>query len=431
MKIYLKNKLVLNTVSNYIGVIWMGFGILLLYPIYIKILGEEQWGLVSACISIQAMLMILDVGFSQIMPRDIAQAHSKLDVNNIYQSYFLYYFTISILGGSLIFIFSNWLSENWFNAESYISELKMIIKIASLQFIFQFLNSVNSGFWNGIQNQKITNISQVSFFTLKHISSLLLLMIYPSAIIYIICFTSITIIEFFTNFTYIKIKNKLKVTLNRVIALETWNIVKNNSSFSLGVILGVCVSQLDKILFSQQLSIKEYGIYVVVAQLGLAFLQLQYPVMKAIIPAVSARGKDSLFNIISPKYIMLLAIFTLSPALFTSIYSYEILLLWTGNEYIAHIGHLALSLICLSVILNLPYGFIYANLLRKRKGFVILIVNFTSILIMLSYYFCYSNKENLMTGGVLWLIYAFTSLIIGCSSLYFINKKKSINTLYS
>ncbi|EMD0831362.1 O90/O127 family O-antigen flippase [Morganella morganii] len=409
----------------------MGFGILLLYPIYIKILGEEQWGLVSACISIQAMLMILDVGFSQIMPRDIAQAHSKLDVNNIYQSYFLYYFTISILGGSLIFIFSNWLSENWFNAESYISELKMIIKIASLQFIFQFLNSVNSGFWNGIQNQKITNISQVSFFTLKHISSLLLLMIYPSAIIYIICFTSITIIEFFTNFTYIKIKNKLKVTLNRVIALETWNIVKNNSSFSLGVILGVCVSQLDKILFSQQLSIKEYGIYVVVAQLGLAFLQLQYPVMKAIIPAVSARGKDSLFNIISPKYIMLLAIFTLSPALFTSIYSYEILLLWTGNEYIAHIGHLALSLICLSVILNLPYGFIYANLLRKRKGFVILIVNFTSILIMLSYYFCYSNKENLMTGGVLWLIYAFTSLIIGCSSLYFINKKKSINTLYS
>lgn len=431
MKIYLKNKLVLNTVSNYIGVIWMGFGILLLYQIYIKILGEEQWGLVSACISIQAMLMILDVGFSQIMPRDIAQAHSKLDVNNIYQSYFLYYFTISILGGSLIFIFSNWLSENWFNAESYISELKMIIKIASLQFIFQFLNSVNSGFWNGIQNQKITNISQVSFFTLKHISSLLLLMIYPSAIIYIICFTSITIIEFFTNFTYIKIKNKLKVTLNRVIALETWNIVKNNSSFSLGVILGVCVSQLDKILFSQQLSIKEYGIYVVVAQLGLAFLQLQYPVMKAIIPAVSARGKDSLFNIISPKYIMLLAIFTLSPALFTSIYSYEILLLWTGNEYIAHIGHLALSLICLSVILNLPYGFIYANLLRKRKGFVILIVNFTSILIMLSYYFCYSNKENLMTGGVLWLIYAFTSLIIGCSSLYFINKKKSINTLYS
>lgn len=423
MKIYLKNKLVLNTVSNYIGVIWMGFGILLLYPIYIKILGEEQWGLVSACISIQAMLMILDVGFSQIMPRDIAQAHSKLDVNNIYQSYFLYYFTISILGGSLIFIFSNWLSENWFNAESYISELKMIIKIASLQFIFQFLNSVNSGFWNGIQNQKITNISQVSFFTLKHISSLLLLMIYPSAIIYIICFTSITIIEFFTNFTYIKIKNKLKVTLNKVIALETWNIVKNNSSFSLGVILGVCVSQLDKILFSQQLSIKEYGIYVVVAQLGLAFLQLQYPVMKAIIPAVSARGKDSLFNIISPKYIMLLAIFTLSPALFTSIYSYEILLLWTGNEYIAHIGHLALSLICLSVILNLPYGFIYANLLRKRKGFVILIVNFTSILIMLSYYFCYSNKENLMTGGVLWLIYAFTSLIIGCSSLYFINKK--------
>ncbi|HFU0690753.1 TPA: O90/O127 family O-antigen flippase [Morganella morganii] len=405
----------------------MGFGILLLYPIYIKILGEEQWGLVSACISIQAMLMILDVGFSQIMPRDIAQAHCKLDINNIYQSYFLYYLTISAFGGCLIFIFSNWLSENWFNAPNYISELKVIIKIASLQFIFQFLNNVNSGFWNGIQNQKTTNISQVSFFTLKHISSLLLLMIYPSAITYIICFTSITIIEFFTNFTYIKIKNKLKVALNSTVALETWDIVKNNSSFSLGVILGVCVSQLDKILFSQQLSIKEYGIYVVVAQLGLAFLQLQYPVMKAIIPAVSARGKDSLFNIISPKYIILLAIFTLSPALFTSIYSYEILLLWTKNEYIAHIGHLALSLICLSVVLNLPYGFIYANLLRKRKGFVILIANLTSILIMLFYYFFYSNKEDLMTGGVLWLIYAFTSLIIGCSSLYFISKKRLIN----
>nr|AEP25470.1 O-antigen flippase [Yersinia pseudotuberculosis] len=413
----MKNRLILNTISNYIGVFWMGGGILILYPIYIKILGSEQWGVVSACISIQAMLMILDAGFAQIMPRDIAFSQIDGQENSVYKSYFLFYLFVSIIGCVSLFFFSGWLSTHWFQAGEYSNELEVIIKITSIQFLFQFLNNVNIGYWNGIQNQKITNISQVFFFTLKHVSALLVLLIYPYGIIYITVFTIYTFIEFSSNFIFIRLRNKVFICVDRVTIFKAWHIVRDNYRFSLGVIIGVCVSQLDRFLFSRQLTLKEYGVYIIVVQLGLSFLQLQYPVMKAITPALSARINDSIFNVVPLKYMLFLAVFTILPILITSFFSYDILLFWTNNQYIADMGHSALSLICLSVILSLPYGFVYADLIRKRKGSVILISNVASIFFMLIYFYCFADKGNIISGGVLWLIYSITSLTIGLIGL--------------
>ena len=62
------------------------------------------------------------------------------------------------------------------------------------------------------------------------------------------------------------------------------------------MIVGVFVSQLDKILLSHYVETQLYGVYVIVAQLGLSFLQLQYPLMKSLLPALSSQGEKSIFN---------------------------------------------------------------------------------------------------------------------------------------
>ncbi|ENF04366.1 wzx domain protein, partial [Escherichia coli P0304777.5] len=34
-------------------------------PVYLKLLGDEQWGMVAACLSLQGILLLLDAGMSQ------------------------------------------------------------------------------------------------------------------------------------------------------------------------------------------------------------------------------------------------------------------------------------------------------------------------------------------------------------------------------
>lgn len=45
---------------------------------YLKLLGKEQWGMVAACLSLQGILLLLDAGMSQVMPRDFAQKNRIL-----------------------------------------------------------------------------------------------------------------------------------------------------------------------------------------------------------------------------------------------------------------------------------------------------------------------------------------------------------------
>ncbi|EDQ3638309.1 polysaccharide biosynthesis family protein, partial [Salmonella enterica subsp. enterica serovar Havana] len=67
-------------------------------------------------------------------------------------------------------------------------------------------------------------------------------------------------------------------------------IIITNYKISLGILLGVFSSQLDRIFMSRFLSIQNFGLYVMTMQFGLALLQLQYPMVKAILPHIAKIG---------------------------------------------------------------------------------------------------------------------------------------------
>ncbi|EFI0591430.1 O90/O127 family O-antigen flippase, partial [Escherichia coli] len=134
-----------------------------------------------------------------------------------------------------------------------------------------------------------TNLSQVCFFSCKHCVALISLMVNPEPIVYIVSFAVVTCIEFIFNFLWITRNNiDLKGLIDNNILIQLIDLVKENYIFSFGVIVGVFVSQLDKILLSHYVETQLYGVYVIVAQLGLSFLQLQYPLMKSLLPALSS-----------------------------------------------------------------------------------------------------------------------------------------------
>ncbi|MFM5366351.1 oligosaccharide flippase family protein [Aeromonas veronii] len=404
-----------NVISNYICTAFLGGGVLVLYPIYINILGAKSWGIVSACLLIQSFMFFLDSGMAQIMPRDISRTgnHAK-----VYCGYLFYYVMIAFLGSALIFFCSKLLSLHWFNGVNDIYQLECSLKILSIQFFFQFLNNVNLGFWNGIQKQTIANKRLCTFFSLKHGLAFLLICFYKTPVSYVLAFAAVSVIEFIYNYIEIKrlyIKQDIIFDFN-----ESVNIVTTNWHFSLSVIVGVVASQLDRVLLSKYVSVEMFGYYSLAVQYGLAFLQFQYPIIRALIPAISnnddAGGQYRVLKT-SVKFFACLTV----PIFFVLSYPYEILLFITRNEAFVSSTVNVFRLVLISVLMNYIYGFIYSLMIKENAGKFIFISNFTAILVMLTYFFSFSDKSDIITGGWLWVINVSVCLFI--SSIFWFRRR--------
>lgn len=416
MKDISKKAFIRNVLSNYASVVFLGGGVLVLYPIYIKVLGAEQWGIVSACLLIQSFMLFLDSGMSQIMPRDVS---SSDETTKIYSSYLSFYLFISIIGFLGIFISSHYLSSFWFNGVKDKLELEIALKIISIQFFFQFLNNANLGLWNGLQAQVIANKRVCIFFFIKHALAFSFILIEGSAVSYVLAFSIVTVCEFFYNFSTIKrryiIKNDFFVSYKSAL-----RVLFGNLPFSIGVIIGVFTSQLDRILISKYVSIELFGYYSLAVQYGLAFLQFQYPIIKALIPAASsAKNKNELYKVVRLSALILTFMFI--PLGVSYSYSKELLVFITkNNDFVEHVNDV-FRLIIMSVFFNYIYGVLYSLMIKNKNGFFVFIVNICAISAMLIYFFIFSDRNSLITGGVLWNINVIVCLSL--SSVLFIRAR--------
>lgn len=79
-----------NTIANFIGQGWVALMGLAFIPIYIRYLGVEAWGLVGFMSMLQAWFVLLDMGLTPTLSREMARfqagAHSAQSIRNLLRS---------------------------------------------------------------------------------------------------------------------------------------------------------------------------------------------------------------------------------------------------------------------------------------------------------------------------------------------------------
>lgn len=267
----------------------MGGLSILLIPFYLRFLGPQQWGVVAICMTLQAFFNLLDAGLSQIMPRDVArvahQPNVRLKIFVIYQRAYIGL----ALGGFVLGQFSlPWLIENWFGSgKSFAPEAIWAFHLVLLQFLFQFSNNSNIGYWNGMQMQSTANIRQCSFGLIKHLGALSCVYFWRAdAIAYLIPFTTIAIIEYLSNLY--SIRSSLRESrLDPILWMDYKKLGHEAGVLLVGVLVGMLASQMDRIVLPKYVDVASFGIYVIVANLGLAVMQLQQPLIRAFLPRIT------------------------------------------------------------------------------------------------------------------------------------------------
>lgn len=416
-----------NAASSFVALGWLSLLSMLTIPLYIRVLGVAEWGLVAACTSLQVISNFIDAGFSQIVPRWAAQEASHLQRLRRYVELFR---RVYVLLGLVMFLIlqsaAGYLAHHWFQVPAgRADELEWAIRIVSFQFLFQFLNNLHIGLWLGLQRQVLANVRACGFGTLKHAAALSALVFWkPSAWVYAAAFAVVALLEVVINRQTVSHMLGPKDISEPAERITLRPLLKEVSVLSGGILIGLLVSQLDRIVLSRTLDVGTFGIYTVVAALALAFLQLQAPVTRAYFPLlvrdIQMTGR------VSPLHVKRLLggtlIFATAPALLTCALAPQVLSLWLHNPHIVSVGTTPLRLLLVAIALNSVYGCIYQVIIAAGQSHRVLQFNLISLVVACLTLIVLGTSGGIILGAVIWISNSATQLTLG--SLWLIGKRR-------
>ncbi|TVT47065.1 MAG: oligosaccharide flippase family protein [Denitromonas halophila] len=403
-----------NILTNYAATLWLGGLSILLIPVYLRLLGATQWGVVAICMVIQGVLTLLDAGLGQVMLRDVARSAQKTeDVALVFRVFARAYWVLGLVGFVLGQLAVPWLTETWFNQGQGVPEgADIALRLVLVQFLFQFANSAHGGYWNGVQAQKLANIRQCGFATAKHAGALALIVMWQAdATAYLASFAIISMIECGVNAMTIRraLRDVPGVSLTRK---HFSKLAKETSVLALGVLIGMSVSQIDRVVLSRLVSVEAYGHYAIVASLGLAFLQLQYPLMRAFFPRVvheDAMGHSGSFRKLAAGILVLCVL----PCLAVALAAPWVLALWLQDVQVVSAGVAPLRLILGAVAINAVYHLLYQRILARGRGRTIVLINSAALLVTVPATILATGAHGIVAGGIAWLVSASVQLTLG------------------
>lgn len=418
---WLSSVLARNAGSSFVALGWLSLLMVVALPLYIRLLGASEWGLVAACTSLQLLFYFVDSGFSQVVLRWVARDADHAGRLRAHVAVFRnMYLGLGLLVFLLLQLGAPFLAQSWFQVPDQGShDLVVAIRIIAFQMLFQFLNSLHTSVWLGLQLQVRANLSACGFGTLKHLLTLAVLFWGPAlAWAYAASFALVALLELCTNAWLVR---RLLVGLplrEAAPALQLRPFFKDVALLSGGIVVGLAVSQLDRLVLSRSLPLEDFGVYTAVLTLALAFLQLQAPFTKAIFPLlvqdIALGGRPQAKHLL-PMVLGTLVVATL-PALLAAEFAAPLLSAWLRSPVFVELGQHTFALLLWAVAINSVYGCMYQVILAAGHTHWVLKTNALALAAAVAVVLVAPSlglSDSLQLGGVVWLANSLTQLAMG------------------
>jgi len=410
-----RSRLMQNIVTNYLAVAWLGGLSLLLIPVYLRLLGPQQWGLVAVCMTVQAVWGLLDAGLGQIMPRDVARAQGdRAALARIYRLYASAYGVLGLAGFILGQLAVDWLAGTWLQADGLArGQIEWALRLVLLQFLFQFANQAATGYWSGSEQQALLNVRQCVFTTLKHATALTGVAFWRTdALGYLAGFVLWSMVEWAWNRR--AVWRQLGCPgAGGVRGAELLLLARQAGALAVGVLIGILLSQMDRLVLSRIVDVTAFGRYVIVTQLGFALLQLQYPLMRAYFPRVVRDDEQGAPARSLRQLGLALLVLCALPCAGLALFAPWLLQLWLGDPQVVLDVVAPLRLMLLAVVLNAAYHVIYQRMLARGASGQVMRINLIALLCVLAWLPWAAGRFGIVAGGGAWVLVSLVQLTLG------------------
>jgi O-antigen/teichoic acid export membrane protein len=332
---------------------------------------------------ISTWLMMLDVGLSQTISRESARLRSSrkdlIEFKLVLRSVESIFFIIAIFTAVLLGFYSKTIAENWLQLESlsYI-DVSYCVALMGLMFACKWMVGLYKGALNGFEQQVWVNGFWIIINSFKFIGGFCLIKYFSTNMV--IYFTYQFCI-FLCELLIVNRKVYKQLPIDKVFNKPSILIIKKIAPFALAIAftsgLWILVTQVDKLLLSNILPLREYGFFSLVVILSGGLMMLSAPIGTAIRPRLVlliSQGKDDQMLSLYRKATQFVAVIGFSITGVVSMYSSELIYMWTGNQEAANWGGPILSWYSLGngVLLILAFQyyiqFAYGNLKYHVRG---------------------------------------------------------------
>jgi O-antigen/teichoic acid export membrane protein len=355
--------------ANFAGIGWVAVVQLACVPFYIRLLGVEAYGLVGFYLTLQAALLVLDLGLSPTinreMARDSACPRSSTELRDLAKTLEVGSWMIGSAMGAFLFVLAPVIAEHWINPESMSTErVTSAIAYMGVLLAIQWPLNVYQGGLLGLQRHLRPNIIRMLAATLSGGGSIVVLRAWspdlPAFFTWQIIVAALQVLIMRSSFwaALPAAERRPRVDLR---------LVRPAVGFATGMsgitLFATILVQMDKVVLSKMLPLGDFAYYVVAATVAGGLHLFVAPVYAAIFPRLSALVAISDETAIRRLYhegTQLLTVMVVPVAAVLALFQLEIVRAWTGDAGIA--GHVApiLGLLAVGMAINglmhMPYA---------------------------------------------------------------------------
>jgi O-antigen/teichoic acid export membrane protein len=358
-----------NIAANLFGNAWQTIMALVFVPLYIKFLGMESFALIGIFTMLQVMAGFFDIGLSGTLNREMARLSvlpgKEQEMRNLARSLEIIYWCIALVIGIIIVAGSPFIASHWVNpGKLSLVTIERTFLIMGFAVALQWPFFLYHGGLIGLQEQVLLNTINISVSTLRGAGAVLVLwLISPSILIFFLwqIAVSITHTLIVMSFFWRKLpRSKENPVFSIKLLRKIWR-------FAAGIggtgILGILLTQMDKIILSRMLTLEMFGYYALASLIAMSPIRLSLPIFSSIYPRFSqlvSLDEQNNLRQLYHKGCQFMAVLILPACIVIALYSYEIIFLWTQNHVTADKSHLLVSiLICgtaLNALMELPHA---------------------------------------------------------------------------
>ncbi len=372
-----------NIAANVAGRVWVALMNFAFVPFYIHALGIEAYGLIGFFVSLMAIFLVLDMGLSTAINREMARRESgaaQMEARDLARTLELLYWALGVGIGFVVVLLAPVIARDWLAPQGLSAdETAIAVRLMGIIIIFRWPVPLYSGALMGLGRQVTLNLVTSMFATVQGAGAVLVLWLLSPTISGFFMWQLVAAVAQVLALRWLMWRSLVLPGHRARFSGAALRAVMLFSAGVMGItLLSVVLTQLDKLVLSRLLPLDDFGYYALAGTIANTLSIGATAIYGAAFPAFSQLVADGREPDLRRQYhhiAQILSVFVLPAGIAIALFSPELLSAYLRDATIVGkthmllsllvVGNMLLALMVLPLALQFAYGWTRLSLYKN------------------------------------------------------------------